>query len=106
MEKLLDKQVHPSYKAPSLVTYLTPRQAASHAPSTSTSSSNQGDHHRVAREPGGATSGGSRQACRQVDNQQTEESKREPGGSAATGTGCPGVRPKTAMPYTLTYGQR
>ena len=36
MDKLLDKEVHPQYKAPSLVTYLSPRHSSSHAPSTST----------------------------------------------------------------------
>lgn len=107
MDKLLDKVVHPSYKAPSLVTYLTPRHVSCHAPVASSSSSNRDNHgeRRTPWEAGGACGGG-RQASRQTEAQQNEATRSEPGPASATGTNSATTRPKTTLSYTLTYGQR
>lgn len=111
MDKLLDKVVHPSYKAPSLVTYLTPRHAACHSPPTSTSSDNPDnpDDQGPPRGPGGGacavgTHGG--QSSKRGTGPTTDGQRPEGSGASGSGTTCTGTRPKTTLSYTLSYGQR
>lgn len=107
MDKLLDKEVHPSYKAPSLVTYLTPRHAASNTPPTSSapSSGETSSHSRQASGHGGSQSG---TRASELDEFPPADDGSDRAGQSAGGSGLGasgiGARPKTT--YTLTYGQR
>jgi len=116
MDKLLDKEVHPQYKAPSLVMYLTPRHTACHTPPTSGATaapSGSQDGPINPRDPGphghrhGATgtSGhrgqGHASRASELDDFAVPDDHRQRGGASG---GANGARPKT---YTsITYGQR
>ncbi|KAL4239909.1 Zinc finger SWIM domain-containing protein 8 [Mactra antiquata] len=106
MDKLLDKEVHPSYKAPSLITYLTPRHTATNIPPTSSanSGSEASGHSRHGTGQSGSL-GGTRASELDEFPPTDEGSDRagQSGGGSGPGTSGVGARPKTT--YTITYGQ-
>lgn len=102
MDKLLDKEVHPSYKAPSLVTYIVPRHCSSSTPPTSGASSTSNDpSDRSGGASGHLSRTGGTRASELDEFPPTDDPDLRPGPSAG-GSGV-GARPKTT--YTLTYGQ-
>lgn len=110
MDKLLDKEVHPAYKAPSLVNYLTPRHTSNSTPPTSVPSSSGGDSRD---QSGRGTSHPSMQSGTRAseldefpptDDFSDQRPGPSSGAGSASGAAGSGARPKTT--YTLTYGQR
>lgn len=101
MDKLLDKEVHQSYKGPSLVTYLTPKNASNQSDSlpSKISSSTEGNTSvpgTSGSQGGNATSG--TRASELDDITLSNQADRRQGAAASTSGGGGGARPKT------TYG--
>ncbi|WAQ97485.1 ZSWM8-like protein [Mya arenaria] len=99
MDKLLDKEVHQQYKAPSLMTYLTPRQAPCHTPTTSTGGSR--DQQERPQNPRGASGTSRSTRTSELDEFPAPDDQRHRGG-ASGGLGTTGARPKAYT--TITYG--
>ena len=117
MDKLLDKEVHTSYKAPSLVNYLSCKQSSTQP---QPQPMGPGPSGCQPHQPTGQASSGSTRASELDEiplNDQPLEPRRSPGGSGGacgeaqpgqkqspTTPGGSGARPKTT--YTLRYGNR